>query len=131
MLRNDGSIDAKLIAYGKNMRKEIELFDSNGRYNGALEVVVPKFDAARAEFKGYSGTVVVWANVTGSNKRALEDGGENIGVSTSLNLFEGLVRPVVLHAIERTKDLRPESISALLDKVTETFVRSSKPGLAG
>lgn len=42
---------------------------------------LPDFDACRAELTVSQGKIIIWANVSGDETAALEEGGENIGVS--------------------------------------------------
>jgi hypothetical protein len=134
MSRNRTPVRGKFVAYGKDMRAVYTLKDN--KYESSPDGTLVKskdvppletFDACRAELTGSSGTVVVWANVNGPVRAGLDHGGENIGVSVPPDFFDGAGRSLISHAIEITMELRPNAISALLDKFSESLLHKRRP----
>lgn len=75
------------------------------------------FEAYRAEFRGETGQLTLWANVTEFDRRSLDDGGENIGVCVTPALFKQ-ARPLIADAIQDTQGLKAEVVAKLLDDVS-------------
>jgi hypothetical protein len=125
----------RLIAYGENMREEIPI-GTHGAFLTAPSKRTAKtasalhtFTAARAvlSINPLVGPIIIWANVTGHVRGELSRGGENIGVGFPPTLFEGPVREIVVHAIEMTMHMRPDTISILLDKFAEDLLQRRRP----
>jgi hypothetical protein len=130
---NPGPV-GRLIAYGENMREEIPIridgfflpTSSEKTAKGASPL--DTFTAARAElFNPLVGPIIIWANVTGHVRGELSRGGENIGVGFPPTLFEGPAREIVVRAIEMTMQLRPDTISILLEKFAEALLQRRRP----
>ncbi|GGI21033.1 hypothetical protein GCM10010987_12350 [Bradyrhizobium guangdongense] len=82
---------------------------------------LPSFGACRAELTVAAGKVIIWANVTGDKTAALEEGGENIGVSVPQSLFREGIRPVIEHAISATMKLKPNVAKVLINEITNAI----------
>jgi hypothetical protein len=68
-------------------------------------------EAYRAEFVGNTGNLILWANVKeGADLQSLDDAGDNIGIATSLTLFDGIARPIIAETIEKTKEVKHETV---------------------
>jgi hypothetical protein len=115
------TLTGKLFVYGADFRDVIPLSNSEILNPSENQSKFPSFDACRAELTASNGSVVVWANVTGE-KRSLDDGGENIGVNLSPELFNGPVRPVISHAIERTMHLSADAVMELLNQISVSII---------
>jgi hypothetical protein len=125
-------VAGKFIAYGENMREEIPIAIDGFRVSSPSErpkkpSPLKSFKAGRAEITNPSGTVVIWANVSGHVRGELGQGGENIGVALPPDLFDGPAREIVVYAIRMTMKMRPEAISSLLDKFAETLLQRRRP----
>jgi hypothetical protein len=115
------TLRGKLFVYGEDYREVISLSEGDILNSSESHSRFPGFDACRAELTASNGTVVVWANVTGQ-KRSLDDGGENIGVNLSPELFNGPVRPVISHAIEQTMHLSADAVTELLNQISVSVI---------
>lgn len=90
---------------------------------------LPDFDACRAELTVSQGKVIIWANVSGDETAALEEGGENIGVSVPQLLFKQEIRSVIEHAISITMELKPPAVLKLLNDISIAIqTRALRPG---
>jgi hypothetical protein len=80
---------------------------------------IANFDAYRAEFAGSMGKFVLLANVTeGADVRTMEEGGDNVGISTSLQLFDGAARFIIAETLMRSGDIRHETAQRWLTSIS-------------
>jgi hypothetical protein len=78
------------------------------------------FDAYRAEFAGSMGKFVLWANVTeGADLRSMEEDGDNVGISTSLPLFDGAARFIIIETLRRSQDIDRETAQKWLTTISK------------
>jgi len=121
-----GDLQGTLIAYGSSR----ESLGPSSNVSAYLETPskFTGFGAFRAELRAYAGKVVLWANVTDAdqvNDKAssdLKDGGENIGLSVSPELFDGPVRPVIAAAIAQTKRVESGAVTSVLQQVSRAML---------
>jgi hypothetical protein len=102
--------------YGYGTSKKVVGPVANGLYEYLSEAApFGNYDAYRAEFWGSSGRLTFWANVKeGAGTQNLDEAIDNIGVSTSLTLFEGQARPLIAEAIEKTKEIKRQTVLSWL-----------------
>lgn len=137
-LKNGGYVQGTLSAYGlwKEVRgpitRKVNTKDSSSSDPGIgkyLTEVDPLgwCSAYRAEFEGTGGKVILWANVIDADTGELEDEGDNIGICTSPELFDGPARTLFIETIQETRlETRPatrvlsrKTVSRLLSEISK------------
>jgi hypothetical protein len=111
-----GALKETLFFYGKE--KETVGIPKQDMPAGASVMSGKTFDACRAELCNSRGKFILWANVVPSDISApLELGGENIGISFPVRLFDTTARSIVSFAIQQTLPLGSEATDRLLGQV--------------
>jgi hypothetical protein len=109
-----GVFQENVVVYGKD--KKTFGPDASGL---ARVLIGLDFDACRAELSNERGKLVLWANVQQGEMVVLEDGGENIGLSFPVELFDFVARTVITFAIKRTMAIGSKESARVLSEVDQ------------